>query len=128
MYLPSTVEGLRVGRRSGSARRRILSIACALSADALLSGCQVSAPVIEVWVGTDDRELQVTVDSCNREPEVTAVETAEDVRLHARVDRSFALATNACADGATVMLEEPLGNRAVLDESTGAPLTVQKRG
>lgn len=99
-----------------------------MSAVALLSGCQVSAPVIEVWVGTDDRELLVTVDSCNREPEVTAVETAEEVRLHARVDRSFAVATNDCADGATVMLEEPLENRAVVDESTGAQLTVQKTG
>lgn len=109
-------------------RRRILSIACTGIALALLSGSQASAPVLEVWVGTDDRELQVVVDSCNREPEVTAVETAEEVRLHARIDRSFALLTNDCADGATVMLEEPLGNRPVVDDSTGVQLTTQRAG
>ncbi len=56
------------------------------------------------------------------------METAEEVLLQARVDRSFAVATNDCADGAIVMLEEPLGKRPVMDESTGAQLTVQKTG
>ncbi|MDQ3526642.1 MAG: hypothetical protein M3424_01890 [Actinomycetota bacterium] len=113
---------------SGRAKRYILPILCALSAVGLLSGCQVSAPVFEVWSGTDERELQVGVDTCNREPEVTALETATEVRLSVRVNRSFALTKNDCLDGAMVTLKEPLGDRQVVDDSTGVQLTVQKAG
>jgi hypothetical protein len=41
------------------------------------------APITEVYVRPDDRQLEVGVGTCNRDPQVTVVETEDEVRLRA---------------------------------------------
>ncbi|WP_299521160.1 hypothetical protein [uncultured Serinicoccus sp.] len=112
----------------GPTKRCLLAWGCAISGLVMLGGCQVLAPVVEVWGSSDDRELEVAVDTCNRDPDVTALESEEEVRLKVSVARSFALNSNSCGDAAKVVLDEPLGDRRVIDDSNGAELEVQEPG
>ena len=112
----------------GPTKRHLVAWACAISGLVMLGGCQVSVPVVEVWGSSDDRELEVAVDTCNRDPDVAALESEEEVRLQVSVARSFALNSNSCRDAAKVVLDEPLGDRRVIDDSNGAELEAQEPG
>lgn len=73
------------------------------------------APVDGVTVDGDDRTLNVGVGFCGN-VRVDVVETDDVVTLTAW---GGADAGGDCASGATVVLEQPLGDRRVVDGSTG---------
>ena len=81
------------------------------------------APVTALqFIGTDGRVLTVGIDSCNAEPTLVIGEQSDArVVLAATAERN---AGGDCADGGVVTLDEPLGDRALLDATTGAPLIV----
>jgi hypothetical protein len=69
---------------------------------------------------TDSRFLELGVDSCNGEPSASFVESDEAVTVAVTaLAPSSDGARNACLDVVTVKLATPLGDRAVIDESTG---------
>jgi hypothetical protein len=87
------------------------------------SGCSEDAPsVIVVYGEPESTRLEVSVNTCNRHPIVDAEETPDEVRLTITADDR----ENAgdCADGDDVTLEAPLGDRVVIDESTGEQVEV----
>ena len=106
------------------------SIATAVLAVALLTSCSASADSasterervptgINEWQ-VDGDVLQLGVNSCNSAPEASVVETDADVTVTVTVlGPASDGAMDACMDAVTVTLAKPLGDRAVIDESTG---------
>ena len=90
----------------------------------LLVGCSSTEAVSvidEVEVRPDGRTLAFAVSSCHGSPKATAEESAGEVRISVRSDTS---SNDDCADGATVKLDRPLGDREVVDAKTGRALRV----
>lgn len=65
-------------------------------------------------------ELTVAVDACQGDPEVQVEESDEVVRVVATV----VVPGPACADGVTVPLDRPLGERRLVDSHTGETIEV----
>lgn len=82
------------------------------------------APVTEVYVRPDDRQLEVGVDTCNQDPQVTVVETEDEVRLSSNETLPRG-AGDDCLDNDIVTLDVPLGDRTVIDEATGDEVRVR---
>jgi hypothetical protein len=71
----------------------------------------------ELFGASSERRLEVGVASCDDDPEVKAVETADEVQLTATIfgERSGL----ECQDSVQVILKKPLGDRQVRDTMTG---------
>lgn len=82
------------------------------------------APITGVYLRPDGRELEVGVGTCNQSPQVTAVETADEVRLSSNEVLSRG-GSDECLDNDTLTLEAPLGDRIVIDEATGDAVRVR---
>lgn len=67
-------------------------------------------------------ELTVSVESCQGDPEVSVEETDRAVRIE--VVATVHAVGPACADGAAVPLEQPLGERSLVDTHTGETVEV----
>lgn len=94
-------------------RTRALALAVAV----LAAGCGVGwedQPISRVSVAEDGRTLTVAW-QCHLDSSVTADETPDEVRLLFRV-YSY---EGDCADVEVVTLQEPLGDRTIIDASTG---------
>ena len=91
-----------------------------------LAGPSFSPTSILVAEGdAHSRELAVSLDSCSsRAAQVDVDETLSEVRISAR---TLSDVDGDCADGATVTLSSPLGDRAVIDESSGDRVAVTNR-
>lgn len=81
--------------------------------------------ISEVTAQAESSELSVGIDSCNLNPIVDVVESTTEVRLEARVGRSFLSSEDDCRDSVKVTLDNPLGSRTVIDESSdkAVPIT-----
>ncbi len=64
------------------------------------------------------------MDVCNRNPSVDAEETTEEVRLTATADELSGDGEDDCRDSVDLTLEAPLGDRIVVDDSTGEQVEV----
>lgn len=75
---------------------------------------------------TDDRTLEMSVDSCNGNPEVTELEQTEtEVRLEVTSTvPGPGQPGNDCMDGIEVTLDAPLGDRVLVDARTGDAVEV----
>ena len=70
-------------------------------------------------------ELSIDVPSCNGDPELTqVVEDPGGVRLEVVTSQVVSGDADACLDGLAIVLEEPLGDREVIDLVSGAALAV----
>lgn len=67
-------------------------------------------------------KLTVSVESCQGDPEVSVVETDQAVRIE--VVATVHAVGPACADGVAVPLEQPLGDRSLVDAHTGEAVEV----
>jgi hypothetical protein len=94
----------------------------------LLAGCaddRADRSIMRVdVVANDGRTLWVAVASCNGNPGIEVDQSATQVVLRARGGTT----NNDCGDIVCVQLEEPLGERAVLDGTTGEPVAVSETG
>ncbi len=95
----------------------------------LISGCSDdsdewrSALIDEVRVLEDGRALQVGL-HCSPEARVTLIESNSDsirLRFEVRGERR-----GDCADVQSILLEDPLGPRSIVDDSTGSPITPEQ--
>lgn len=92
------------------------AVAAAL-AGLVLAGCGSSTiEIVEVFADPTSTRLELSVDSCLADPTVEAKETDREVRLTVTGDEASG---NDCLDSASVTLSKPLGDREVIDASTG---------
>lgn len=110
---------LRVLARTLLAVTALTTVACASS--------DGETRIIEVYGEPADLELGLAVDSC----EATEIITRVDERMD---EISILVSTRGaddgpdCVDAATVQLNEPLGSRIVIDESTGKAVEISSDG
>lgn len=85
------------------------------------------APITAVYVEPGSKRLEVSVGTCNQQPQVTAIETTEKVRLRSneKVPRG---SVDDCLDSDVVELDRPLGSRVVIDDATGEQIQVLPAG
>lgn len=97
----------------------------ALLALLLVAGCGADAPTIDIVYGDpESTRLEVSVNTCNRNPTVDAEETSEEVRLTVTADEPSGDGEEDCMDYAVLALETPLGDRIVVDASTDQQVEV----
>jgi hypothetical protein len=78
---------------------------------AVLRDDRQSISIGSVEVGSDDRTLTLVLNACNSDPVVRVEASANEVVLDVRGEPT----QNDCADGATVRLDQPLGDRELID-------------
>ena len=82
--------------------------------------------VREARFSAPDR-LTLSVNTCNKNPEVSRlVETDVDVQVEVVADATPFLYGGDCGDGIGVQLQEPLGDRYVVDMGTGEIMSVRR--
>lgn len=92
---------------------------------AACSGCGADAPTIDnVYGDPESTKLSVSVNTCNRNPSVDAEETTTEVRLTVTADEPSGDGQDDCQDYDDLTLETPLGDRIVVDDSTGDQIEV----
>ena len=93
-------------------------------------GCKwrTGASVLEAESISPSRLLLI-VRSCNQNPEVSQLrETEVDVQVKVLVDiHPFLLGGEDCLDAVEVQLQEPLGDRDVIDKRSGQVVRVRSR-
>lgn len=102
-------------------RARIVStILVAVAATA----CMRTPTVTEVaLLDGATRTLTVAVNTCNATPRAAVTETDQVVSISVRSDRP-PFGSDDCADSIDIELEEPLGERRVVDGTSGDELAV----
>jgi len=91
-----------------------------------LGACSGGSPTVsEVFGAPGSDQLEVSVDTCNASPEVSAEESGAEVRLIVDEGEASGDGGDDCRDSVMVTLEEPLGQREVVDGATGDPVVVQ---
>jgi hypothetical protein len=99
-------------------RSRCLTVVAAL----VVCGCggaDADRGPVEVMEAFLDEEgaLQVTVASCNGDPEITDLHE-DDAEVHVEVTATTTDPGDACTDVVEVPLEQPFGDRRLYDVST----------
>jgi len=100
-----------------------MRIGVAVAAVVIATGCSSPPePSINVVIGTRDSSvLQVQPKTCNERPTVRATETDSAIRLTVTVERDSG--GQECLDPPeTVRLKAPVGERRIIDDSTGEVL------
>ncbi len=86
-----------------------------------LVGCSQRGEIaVSLWDETspESTSLLLDVPACDSSPELQVVETEVEVIVTVTADKNSGCSTS-CADSVTVELQEPLGDRKVIDSSTG---------
>jgi hypothetical protein len=92
----------------------------------LMSACSNQVVIQEVVANGDATTLNLGLASCGGTYEVDVVETTESVKVRVQDQRSpISFGGDACADGWTIDLSEPLGERDLIDASNGEPVVVR---
>ena len=123
-------KGLLSGRLKQLNVAAVLAIGLTIFAALSLLGCSVFASrgevdVMEAIMQSPER-LELVVASCNENPEVSLLrETEDDVQVRVIADYDFfAQSGDDCQDIVEVQLQDPLGDRVVIDEHTGRLVSV----
>jgi hypothetical protein len=107
--------------------QRALAGAGALLLTLVLAGCfgdgreQVEVLDAMTWPGAD--VISLSVDSCNASPSVKVVEQAGEVVVEVEADDP-GLNRDDCADNVLICLDEPLGDRVLVDDVSGDVVSV----
>ncbi len=116
---------VRGGQRLGRSGVRSRVVPLVVGSLVALTGCGSRAVEISgVSYDAGSPQIQVTVDSCNRDPHLLVSE-ADEIQVSASVARRFSLSGgDDCQDVVTVGLREPVGARAIIDARTGLEVPV----
>jgi hypothetical protein len=113
---PGRVQAARVAvvRISARGRSPVLALAAAL----VVIGCGGTrdAEIIDATLSADELTLGLTVGACNGDNRATVIEDSDNVRV--RVETSDP-SGDECADGLEIKLESPMGDRFLIDDTTG---------
>ena len=91
---------------------------------AVLVGCSTQERLELAELTPDGRSLSFSLSVCNADQDVDVREDEDVVAVSIRSSRGDG---NDCADGVVVELDAPLGDRTVIDASTGDEVTVVRR-
>lgn len=115
------VRGRR-GARGASGRSSALTVSLLMA----LAGCASDAPrIVEAYGDPASPRLELSVDTCNRTPRATVVESDTEVRITIEADEPSGDGSGDCLDRAEVTLGQPLGRRTVVDEGSDRTVTVR---
>lgn len=96
----------------------LASLAVGCSAD------RVPTALLDATIDSGGTRLTITVATCSGNPEVAEVaETATEVRVRVISDEESGDSLG-CAQALVVPLDEPLDDRALIDDSTGDTVSV----
>ena len=105
-------------------KRRLNAVLVALVAGLalMLAGCSTNPEINEVYLRSDGVAIEFGVNTCNADLNAVVVEsdTAVEVTITAENDT-----TDDCADSIAITLDQPLGDRQLINGSTGHVLDVQ---
>lgn len=110
------------GMRRSSTRILIVAVAAAI----VTAGCSSQPDIYRVVASGDGMSLQMQVASCNRDYDVVVNEDSDQVHVEVTDQRRrnpFA-GTDDCSDGVEVLLDQPLGDRRLIDSIHGVELPV----
>ena len=82
-----------------------------------------SVPVLSVEQ-REDLLYAAVVDACANETQLTVTETVDTVTITAQRGRSFCAGQTVCSAMAEFSLDQPLGDREVIDGSRNTPVEV----
>lgn len=87
----------------------------------LLAACSTNAGIFEAYISADGVTVELSVNTCNADlsTEVIESESTAEVTVIAENDT-----TDDCADVITITVNEALGDRSLIDGSTGEVLRV----
>lgn len=91
----------------------------------LLSGCAAPPQILDAWLAADGATLELTIDTCNADLTIEVEYTASFV--YVTVDAENDHTGDACADGLTIVLEEPMGDRQLVDGRSGDFIVPKQR-
>ena len=89
-------------------------------------GGRSQVEVLEATTSSDGNVLGLIVGSCNASPTVEVVETAEEVRIEVEADDP-GMNRDDCLDSVAACLDQPLGERALVDDKSGDVVSVEVR-
>lgn len=115
--------GQEHGRRPPGLLIIVLIVLVAVAVAAFFMLRRVPVRAIEYSVSEEGRVLLVAADACKGEAQIRAEETNEAVAIRATAKRQWFGGQTICeVDALPVRLDQPLGNRTVIDGSTGEPV------
>ena len=96
-----------------------------LVAAAVLSACSSPVTILDVNASDDGTVLTLSLSACNADLVVDYSVDEEAVMILVQERGSFiASGRDDCSDQYTIVLDEPLGARIVIDEQTGRQIAV----
>lgn len=118
--------GVAVAARAGGLAVLLGFAGCSLDAgdpEPQLTSAPDTAAINAAYGAPDSRQLELAVNSCNRDPQAEVEESGSDIRVTvslAGVDSGL-----DCQDSVKVELASPLDGRRVIDAVNGQPVPVQ---
>jgi hypothetical protein len=100
-------------------RRLVLGCAVAVVFAGGACSSETHPRVTRAYGTTTSTELTLNIDSCHQHPKVDADESASEIRLTVTADADN---SDDCGDIARVTLDDPVGERSIIDTATGEPL------
>lgn len=119
------------GRRTQRSGRQHRHLLIGVIAAATLASCSVTREPVElggdfISAYVEGTRVDIEVDTCNGNPEITLLEEAADeVRVQVS-SRRLGGDSKDCLDGVSIELEEPLGSRPLIDITSGRTLRVDQ--
>ncbi len=100
-------------------RTRLLLWMSALAV--LLAGCSRSPEIMTAYLSADGMTIELEVDTCNADLafQVEESDTAVAITVEAENDTN-----DDCLDNLVISIDEPLGDRDLIDRSTGEVVRV----
>jgi|GEM_PF-1014756 len=104
-------------------RARLRAYATVLGAVSVMASCGGAgeAAIRAAYIGADGITLEVGVDTCNADLTTDVVETGAQVEVTVMVENNT---TADCADSIRITLDAPLGDRTLVDGSSGETVDV----
>ncbi len=112
----------RDGTHLAAVTKRRLNAVLVAGLALMLAGCSTNPEITEVYLRSDGVAIEFGVNTCNADLDAVVVEsdTAVEVTITAENDT-----TDDCADSIAITLDQPLGDRQLINGSTGDVLDVQ---
>lgn len=83
----------------------------------LLNGCAPPPQILDAWLSADGMTLELGIDTCNADLTTEVEYTASFVYITVNAENDHT--GDDCADGLTIVLEQPMGNRQLVNGRTG---------
>ena len=102
-------------------KRRLSAILVAALA-LVLAGCSTNPEITEVYLRSDGVTIEVGVNTCNADLNAVVVESDTTVKMTITAENDT---TDDCADSIAITLDQPMGDRQLINGSTGDVVDVQ---